>query len=54
MKELEKETGTFIKFNDTLSALSGEDFANLSKELGQIDKDIEEKEDRWLELSEWA
>ncbi len=40
------------KFSDP--SLTGEDMAKLSKELGLIGKEIEEKEDRWLELSEWA
>ena len=40
------------KFSDP--SLTGEDMEKMSKELGRIGKEIEEKEDRWLELSEWA
>ena len=38
-------------FSDT--SLSGEKISELSIELGQLQKEIAEKEDRWLELSEW-
>ncbi len=40
------------KFNDT--SLTNEQMTALSVELGQVTKSIEEKEDRWLELSEFA
>jgi len=35
-----------------LSNLSGDQISDLSKELGEIEKSVDEKEDRWLELSE--
>jgi len=35
------------------SSLSGEKISELSKELGDIDKSVDEKENRWLELSEF-
>jgi len=40
------------KFNDT--SLSSEEIQKLSIELGQINQSIDEKEMRWLELSEFA
>ncbi|MFT5165267.1 MAG: ATP-binding cassette subfamily F protein uup [Saprospiraceae bacterium] len=55
-KEIEKleERKTEItgKFNDP--NLSSEDIQKLSVELGQISQSIDEKEMRWLELSEFA
>ena len=36
------------------SSMSGDQITELSRELGEIEKSIAEKEDRWLELSEFA
>ncbi len=53
IEKLEAKKATISeKFMDT--TLSGEDIQKLSVELGEIDKSIEEKEERWLELSELA
>ena len=55
-KEIEKLEARKVaiseKFMDT--SLSGDEIQKLSIELGEIDKSIEEKEMRWLELSEMA
>ena len=53
-KEIEKledkKKAISDKFLD--GSLSGEEIQQLSIELGEIDKQIEEKEMRWLELGE--
>lgn len=36
------------------SSMSGDQISELSKEMGEIEKSIEEKENRWLELSEFV
>jgi len=51
--KLEKEKATLTnKFNDT--DLTNEQMTELSVELGRVSNALEEKEDRWLELSEFA
>ncbi len=51
--KLEKEKANITnQFND--SNLSNDQMTELSLELGRITKSLEEKEDRWLELSEFA
>jgi ATP-binding cassette subfamily F protein uup len=35
------------------STLAGDKITELSQELGQIQKDIDEREERWLELAEY-
>lgn len=50
--KLEKKKAEIVeKFNDT--RISGEEISELSIELGEIGTQIEEKEMRWLELSEF-
>jgi len=50
--KLEKKKAEIVeKFNDT--TISGEEISELSIELGEIGTQIEEKEMRWLELSEF-
>ncbi len=55
-KEIEKhelrKSEIMEKFNDP--NLPPDDIQNLSNELGQINRDLEDKEMRWLELSEFA
>lgn len=52
LKRLEKrKTEIENSFSDT--TLSGDKISELSTELGTIQKSIEEKEDRWLELSQY-
>ena len=52
IKKLEAKKVTIgERFNDTQN-LTPEDIQKLSKELNEIDKTIEEKEARWLELAE--
>ncbi len=48
-----KKTTISERFNDTEN-LTPDDISKLSKELSDIDKTIEEKEERWLELAELA
>ena len=51
IEKLEKKKAEITdRFSDT--TLSGDEIQKLSIELGEIDKMIEEKEMRWLELSE--
>lgn len=51
--KLEKEKATVTaKFND--ASLTNDQMTELSLELGKISKLLEEKEDRWLELSEFV
>lgn len=51
--KLEKEKATITaKFND--ASLTNDQMTELSLELGRISKLLEEKEDRWLELSEFV
>ncbi|NNE25969.1 MAG: ABC-F family ATP-binding cassette domain-containing protein [Saprospiraceae bacterium] len=51
MKKLEKEKAEIeSRFLD--GSISGEEISQLSQRLGEIDKLISDKEDRWLELSE--
>lgn len=53
IENLEKEkTSISEKFNDP--GLSNDDIVALSVKLGEIKNQLEEKENRWLELSEWA
>ncbi len=47
-----KKAEIFEKFNDP--SLSGDEISKLSIESGKIGEEIEEKEMRWLELSEFA
>ena len=55
-KEMEKmesrKAEIYEAFNDT--SLASDAIENLSKELGQIQKDLEDKEMRWMELAEFA
>ena len=52
IEKLEKEKkdieGKFVEGN-----LSGEEISKLSQRLGEINKDIDDKESRWLELAEF-
>ena len=53
IKKLEKEKETLeSKFSD--ASLSPDDITKMSIRLGEIRNEIEEKENRWLELSEFA
>ncbi|MCB0663125.1 MAG: ABC-F family ATP-binding cassette domain-containing protein [Saprospiraceae bacterium] len=55
-KEMEKleerKSSIYEQFNDP--SLSSEQIEELSKEVGQIQKDLEDKEMRWMELAEYA
>lgn len=54
IQKLEAKKATISeRFNDTEN-LTPDDISKLSKELSDIDKTIEEKEERWLELAELA
>jgi ATP-binding cassette subfamily F protein uup len=53
MEKLEaRKKDIYEKFND--SSLSSDQIEDLSKEIGQIQKEIETKELRWMELAEYA
>jgi ATP-binding cassette subfamily F protein uup len=53
MEKLEaRKKEIYEQFNDT--SLPSEQIEEFSKEIGQIQKDIEAKEMRWMELAEYA